>query len=448
MTDYVKISLKDIDINRLENLPELDFKIEVSEKTGEISTKKTADYHFCKVVIYDSGLVLFNGSIHKLWNSLHKVNAPNYKEVKQYKGFNGNQFAINDIVKVRQHLETLFNCEPQQMIFQNIEFGINTTPVFNPQLFLKGLLYHNGKPFEFRHKEHFAQAIHQRYYFKIYNKSNQYGMQEHTLRVELKLIASDQFAPLGIKTFADINTSTLNKAKELLLKRFDEVVYYDNTIVKESLSERQKQTLERYSNPRYWIDNLTKQNRLHHKNKLQNFILKNSANLHQQITNNINHKFVIINRLNQSKKGLPINCKYEFKKQQNTLPINRLSENTNTLPINHSSIGLISNINTHKKPPIKSVKKCLITGVDLNHEKEGSKYIKTTTLKHLRKCDKNKFVEVCNLLLKNTNPNHTKYESDIISHLYKQIRNRFYNSNRIKNIGYKSKEYHNQPKLF
>ena len=98
--------------------------------------------------------------------------------------------------------------------------------------------------------------------------------------------------------------------------------------------------------------------------------------------------------------------------------------------------------------PIKSVKKCLITGVDLNHEKEGSKYIKTTTLKHLRKCDKNKFVEVCNLLLKNTNPNHTKYESDIISHLYKQIRNRFYNSNRIKNIGYKSKEYHNQPKLF
>lgn len=50
-------------------------------------------------------------------------------------------------------------------------------------------------------------------------------MQKHTLRVELKLIASDQFKPLGIKTFADINTSTLKKANELLLRRFDEVVY-------------------------------------------------------------------------------------------------------------------------------------------------------------------------------------------------------------------------------
>lgn len=152
---------------------------------------------------------------------------------------------------------------------------------------------------------------------------------------------------------------------------------YDNTIVKENLTERQKQTLDRYSNPRYWIDNLTKQKRYKHKNRLQDFTLKYSANLHQQITNNINHKFVIINQLYQSKKGLPIT---------------RLSETVKGLLITSSSITVSSNLNTHKKPPIKPVKKCSITGVDLNHEKEGSKYIKTTTLKHLRKCDKNKFV--------------------------------------------------------
>lgn len=363
MIDYVKILLKDIDAESIFDIPLLDFKTEVSEKTGEISTKKTADYHFCKVVIYDSGLVLFTGSIHKLWNSLHKVYAPNYKEVKQYKGFNGNQFAINDIIEVRQHLETLFNCEPQQMIFQNIEFGINTTPVFNPQLFLKGLLYHNGKPFEFRHKEHFAQAIHQRYYFKIYNKSNQYGMQEHTLRVELKLIASDQFASFGIKTFADINTSTLNRAKEMLLKRFDEVVYYDNTIVKENLTERQKQTLKCYSNPRYWIDNLTKQKRYKHKNRLQYFILKYSANLHQQIRQNINTKFSIIN------------CIYKSKKR---LPITKVSEILKGLPITSSSIGVISNLNT----PKKQGRKCRVTRVDISMQKEGSILLSHTGLKY------------------------------------------------------------------
>mgnify|MGYP000451090270 CR=1 FL=1 len=434
MTDYVKISLKDIDINRLENLPELDFKIEVSEKTGEISTKKTADYHFCKVVIYDSGLVLFNGSIHKLWNSLHKVNAPNYKEVKQYKGFNGNQFAINDIVKVRQHLETLFNCEPQQMIFQNIEFGINTTPVFNPQLFLKGLLYHNGKPFEFRHKEHFAQAIHQRYYFKIYNKSNQYGMQEHTLRVELKLIASDQFAPLGIKTFADINTSTLNKAKELLLKRFDEVVYYDNTIVKESLSERQKQTLERYSNPRYWIDTLTKQNRLHHKNRLKEFILNYSANLHQQIKQNIEQKCIIINQEN----GVIINHNSKLKKEQNTLPITSVSENINTLPITSSSIGVISTNNT----PKKQGRKCRVTRVDISMQKEGSILLSHTGLKYYYKTNKKEFEKIKNKYLSKKWID-ANFETQI-KELAHNIRNKH---NNLKNS--REQKYHpNQVQLF
>lgn len=368
MIDYTKIFLKGIDTDRLCNLPILDFKIEVSEKTGEVSTKRIAEYHFCKVIIYDSDLVFFTGSIHKFWNALHNVKAPNHNKVKKYKGFNGNQFTINDIMEIRQHLEKLFSCEPQQMIFQNIEFGINTAPVFNPQLFLKGLLYHNGKPFEFRHKEHFAQAIHQRYYFKVYNKSNQYGMQEHTLRVELKVIKTEEIKCLGIKTFADINTLTLNKANELLLKRFDEVVYYDNTIVKENLTERQKQTLERYSNPRYWIDNLKPNKRDNHKKKLKDFILKYSNNIHQQLRLEIQRKGVIINRL---------------------------SETSKRVIINHSSIGLNITQNTSKKQG----RKCRITGVDISMQKEGSILLSHTGLRCLCKNDKKTFDMVKNKYL-------------------------------------------------
>ena len=387
MIDYVKILLKDIDVNSVFRIPILDFKTELSEKTGEISTKKIAEYHFCKVIIYDSGLVLFTGSIHKLWNSLNKINAPNIKEVKQYNGFNGNHFTIKDIIEVREHLEKLFNCSSEQMIFQNIEFGINTTPVFNPQLFLKGLLYHNGKPFEFRHKEHFAQAIHQRYYFKIYNKSNQYGISEYTLRVELKVVKTEDIRHIEIKTFEDINTSTLHKANELLLKRFNEVVYYDNTIVKDSLTERQKQTLDRYSNPRYWIDNLTKQNRLHHKNKLKKIILKYSANLQQQINQNINQKLLLIN------------CKIKPKKKENTLPINHLSESTNTLLINHSSIGLNSTITTTENIPRKESHKCKVTGADISMQKVGSILLSHTGLKYYYKNDINEFNRIKNKYL-------------------------------------------------
>ncbi len=421
MIDYVKILLKDIDVDRLSE--KLDFKFEVTENTGEPSTKKSVDYHFCKITIYDSGLVLFIGSIHKLWNSLHNVLAPNHEEWKTYKGYNGNQFTMNDIVEIRQHLEILFNCNAEQMVFQNIEFGINTTPGFNPQLFLKGLLYHNGKPFEFKHDEHFAQSKHQRYYFKIYNKSNQYGMQEDTLRIELKLIASDQFAPLGIKTFADINTLTLNKANELLLKRFDEVVYYDNTIVKENLKERQKRTLERYSNPRCWIDSLTKQKRYKHKIRLQDFILKHSANLHQQIRQDIDAKFSIINRLFESKKGLPIT---------------KVSETLKGLPITSSSIGVISNLNTGKKHD----RKCRVTRVDISMQKQGSVLLSHTGLKYYFKNDKNEFEKIKNKYLSKKWIN-ANFETQI-----KELAHNIRNKHNNQKISREQKYHPNQVQLF
>jgi len=142
------------------------------------------------------------------------------------KWYNGNQFTFANIIEVRRQLEELFDCEPQQMQFQNIEFGINTEPNINPQLFIKGLLFQRGKKFEFRFNDYYAQVEHQRYVLKIYNKSNQYGIDTDTLRIETKELKAIDFSRTGIKTFADVNCQTLDNVKEFLLKRFDEVVYY------------------------------------------------------------------------------------------------------------------------------------------------------------------------------------------------------------------------------
>jgi hypothetical protein len=145
-----------------------------------------AEYHHCKIIIYDTGKVFFSGSIHKLYNSLNNIKAPNYNKEKLYKGYNGNQFKLVNILEVRTHLTKLFNCKPEQMIFRNIEFGVNTEPSFCPNLFTKGLLPYKGKKFEYRHGNNFAQSILQHLIFKIYNKANQYKMNTDTLRIELK----------------------------------------------------------------------------------------------------------------------------------------------------------------------------------------------------------------------------------------------------------------------
>ena len=417
MFDYIKILLINININHLLQLPYLDFKIEVSEKTGEISTKKIAEYHFCKITIYDTGVVLFTGSIHKLWNSLNDIKAPNYKNTEIYKGFNGNQFALENIIQVRKHLENLFKCEPKQMIFQNIELGVNTAPIFNPKLYIKGLLYHKNKLFEYRFNGNLAQAMHQRLIFKIYNKSNQYGMSEFTLRIELKITKIEELKTTGLRTFADVNAQTINKAEKMLLNRFDEVMHYDYTINKKALTKVQNQLLKSYSNPRYWINDLQPKYRDRHKKRLKEITLKYSENLHQQLRQNLIQKCVIINRLSESSKCVIINS---------------------------SNIGL----NITQSTGQKLIKKCSVTGIDLTHENEGAKYIRTATLNYLHTNDIEAFFEVCSFLLSNTNGNRPKYENGIISHLAKQIRNRYFNPSIIRQIGYKQKKFNNQITLF
>lgn len=417
LIDYLKILLLKIDIDRLLNLSFLDFKTKVSENTGLLSTKKVAEYHFCKITVYGSGIVLFTGSIHKLWNSLNDIKSPNYKNAETYKGFNGNQFTLENIIEVRNHLENLFNCVPKQMIFQNIEIGVNTTPIFNPKSYINGLLYHKNKLFEYRYNGNSAQVQHQRYIFKIYNKSIQYEMNNFVLRIELKIIKLEELKKIGLSTFADINNTTLEKAKQMLLRRFDEVMHYDYTINKKGLTKTQNQSLNSYSNPRYWINELRPQHRHRHKKRINEITLNYSEKLHHQIRQDIFQKCVIINQL---------------------------SKNTKCVINNTSSIGF--NI-THNNL-IEINKKCSITGLSLKHEKGRSKYIRTSTLKYLHKYDIKTFVEVCSSLLSNTNSNRPKFENDIISHLAKQVRNRYYNQLTIRQTGYNQKRYFNQIELF
>ncbi|MFV8371418.1 hypothetical protein [Flavobacterium sp. LB2P74] len=254
-----------------------------------------------------------------MWNELNGIKAPNYSKNKPYKGYNGNQFNINNILDVRRHLEKLFNCNSKQMVFHGVEFGVNTTPIFNPKLFVKGLLYHRNSEFQFSYYRNTALAEHQRWRFKIYSKSFQYEMEQYVLRIELKIVKMEDINCridnkgkanknyVGIKTFADVRESTIKKAKELLLKRFDEVMYYDYTINKKTLSGTNLKNIENYSNQNYWINDLESNRRDRPKNNLKSIIIKNSDNLHQQIRNNIIERCVINNRLSESSKCVIIN---------------------------------------------------------------------------------------------------------------------------------------------
>jgi len=295
MIDYVKIRLTGVSVERLRTHEKLEFKTEICEKTGEASNVSTAVHHFCKIKVYNSGRILFTGSIHKLWNSLTNILAPNCKENLIYNGYNGNQFNLVRIEYVICYLCDLFDCTPSQMEIENIEFGVNTNTLFQPINYISSMLYHYGKPFEIRYNRHYAQVEHQRYLIKVYDKSNQYGMIENTLRVELKIIKSKELQRLGIKTCADINSSTLNSAKELLIKRINEIMYFDASVNTQQLTEHEKRKLNEMQNVNHWL-NLAPNKRGRPKKFLRKIIQDHSNNFAQQIIDDIEAKCIIINR--------------------------------------------------------------------------------------------------------------------------------------------------------
>ncbi|MGY5352013.1 hypothetical protein ACXGQW_05540 [Wenyingzhuangia sp. IMCC45533] len=386
--DYVKILLKNPNISYIKNRPSLDFKLLVSEKNGDCSGKTVAYYHYCKITIYSSGLVYFKGSIHKMWNSLNNVLAPNYNPTN-YKGFNGNQYTLQDLLNTRRHLCELLCCEPQQMVFQNIEFGLNINTLFDPQLFITGLLYHHGKVFETGHNRKYREVRHSIYRVKIYNKGKQCGMDKNVLRVEVACKKSEAFESTGIETFADVNSETLKKGLKLILKRLDEVVYYDKTICTKTLTKREKTSLLNYSNINYWFDTLKPNKRDSPKKKLQEFINQYSQNLHAQIRSKLLQSGVIKDRLSENQSRVIKDTLY--------IGVNITQNTTQNTPLyNLTKPNIKNEIGTSVKN-----RKCLITGMDISMQKRDSILLSHTGLKYLLNEDyqnyliiKNKYLSV------------------------------------------------------
>ncbi len=368
MIDYIKILIKDCDTERLKKLPYLNFRGEYAESTGEVLQTLKAKHHYCIIEIYKSGTVRLIGSIHKLYNDMKGVFAPNYKANNpRYGGYNGNLFTYSEISEVREHLTTLFDRTPEQMVFQNIEFGINTTPNFKPKLFLDGLLYHQNKGFDSKKNGNYKEVEHQQYWLKVYNKSRQYRMPIDTLRVEIKIKKSKYLKKwVGVETFADITPATLERAKNALLDVFNKVVYYDYTIRKEDLKERTKNTLIKYENPNYWLNELQPHHRDRHRKRLAEIIGKYSDNLYKKIVADIEQKCVTINR--------------EFDK----------TKNQKCVTINSLNIG----VTVTPKPTELKTKKCLVTGLDISMQKEGSLLLSHTGLKWYFQNDKKEFEKV------------------------------------------------------
>jgi len=91
---------------------------------------------------------------------------------------------------------------------------------------------------------------------KIYNKSKQYkkdfDIKEHILRVELKLTSKRKIQSFGINSLNDLlDRDKLFKMFEFLKNEFKKLTIID-TLNFDDLPDKDRDKLNRYSNPNYW----------------------------------------------------------------------------------------------------------------------------------------------------------------------------------------------------
>ena len=347
----------------LEINPLLDFYETINLTTGEMKTtnrngnkvtpSKNASYKGLEFKIYDTGTITLSGSLHKYWND----GAHNY-----------NDFNNEAVLFILNDLNTKFDIDPSKCILKCLEIGINITPLVPTNEILDNCLLHKTKPFEYQKNSDegkYKQVQHSQYIIKIYNKALHYKskgfkIKDEIMRFEIKYTKMQKLNEKGIFSLQDLINYGLQNFKDTVLKEWQNVLFYDNTIQIDPLSSRSKKALLQYSNPNYWtglLDNNQTENFKYHKRQLKKITLENSNKV-QDLTAEI-----------MSKKIDFLNA--------NTTRIDPLTILSKQVVLNNS--------NNHT---------CKVTGVNISMQKKNSILLSHTGLKYYYETDKRIFEQI------------------------------------------------------
>ena len=350
----------------LEINPLLDFYETINLTTGEMKTtnrngnkvtpSKNASYKGLEFKIYDTGTITLSGSLHKYWND----GAHNY-----------NDFNNEAVLFILNDLNTKFDIDPSKCILKCLEIGINITPLVPTNEILDNCLLHKTKPFEYQKNSDegkYKQVQHSQYIIKIYNKALHYKskgfkIKDEIMRFEIKYTKMQKLNEKGIFSLQDLINYGLQNFKDTVLKEWQNVLFYDNTIQIDHLSSRSKKALLEYSNPNYWTgllaNNQTK-NFTYHKNQLKKIVSKNSNKIQDLTAETIGKKIDFLN--------------------SKTIQID---------PLTIMSKRIVFNDDNDTKKLI-----CKVTGFNISMQKENSILLSHTGLKYYYNTDKRIFEQI------------------------------------------------------
>lgn len=278
--DFIKCKVIGLDVDHFkQNMDLTEYESKKENKSKYLFYKK--DNIIIKYYV-DSGLILLSGSIHKYFN----------------KGFhNHNQFTHQNYLDALKRLKNEFAVNPENLYIQTLEYGFNIQPPIKIKSILDNLLMHRQTEIETivnKNRGYYKQLKHDKYIFKIYDKSKQYKLNDNLLRLEIKQTNwSENRLKHGLTTLADFNKIDKSMFFNNLLKKWNELIFYDPTMI--GMSKWNK-----YSNINFWR-NVGKQKSKHLK-RLRELNKTKSEDVQRQITDLIKKTYKGVQNSNLSKK--------------------------------------------------------------------------------------------------------------------------------------------------
>jgi hypothetical protein len=279
VVDFVKWIIRGCNISFIESHPDLDFIGSYHCATAEAIPKKKAHFRGLDFILYDSGLLKIQGSLHKYKN----IGVHNYDD-----------FSFLDLVEVLNDISTKFKLPLDDCILRNFEVGVNINQGNSPKSLLNRLLLHKYVAFKdvSRSNGHIMQAEHSQYIVKIYDKGKQYNLPFHCMRIELKFTRMEKLNRIGIRTLTDlIDPIIFHTLKKIVLNVWDDVLLFEYPLIENMLSniERNKKQYQ-WRNKECWLS-LTKQERYRQRKKYKLFVDRHTKNVHAIIAVKIENKF-------------------------------------------------------------------------------------------------------------------------------------------------------------
>jgi hypothetical protein len=207
-------------------------------------------------------------------------------------GSNFKPFTFENLKSEILHLCQSLNIEPEEIILQNLEIGLNLPVWFKPFLFLdSGLLAFQNSEFKKYDPDKQGRLIgfyckKTDYTIKIYDKGFQFDLQQELLRFEIKFNKMRELKKFGIATLADLTDERkVNQLLSLLERAWSEVLINEIQNLPPDLNDSQMRFLEvcRYKDYWYKLNKESNQKFRDAKRRFKELSAKFGSGIHSKI---------------------------------------------------------------------------------------------------------------------------------------------------------------------